>query len=158
MTARASSPFGDSSYPIRTGADVVYASAEARRASLGLGFANLASAEIALAVSELATNIIKYAGEGQVRVRFVGDVRPAYLEIEAVDRGPGIDDVDLALRDGVSEGRDLAALAAHGHDPRRKGLGSGLGAVARLMDALEIESGPGNGTRVVARKLLRGVA
>ena len=140
-----------SSYPIRVAADVVCARSEVRRDAARLGFTNVASAEIALAVSELATNIIKYAGEGQVWARFIADATPPYFEIEAVDRGPGIDDIDLARRDGVSQGRDRAS-----DGPGRRGLGAGLGAVSRLMDGVEINSVPGNGTRVVARKLLRG--
>lgn len=87
------------------------------------------------AASELARNIIKYAGAGQVSVRKVFAEGTDGVRIVASDRGPGIADIDTALRDHYSTGGTL---------------GLGLPGVKRLMDEVDIESHPGKGTRVTA--------
>jgi serine/threonine-protein kinase RsbT len=92
---------------------------------------------IATAVSELATNIVRYATVGEIRLR---SLEPrAGIEILATDRGPGIEDTELAMSENYSSQRSL---------------GLGLPGVKRLMDEFEIESTPGVGTRVVGRKWL----
>jgi len=116
-----------------------------------LGFADRELWEISIVVSELVTNAIKFAGGGRLRARLLPRPTPG-IEIEVADDGPGIADVEQALVDGYSEGRMLAdGETTFG----RRGLGTGLGAVRRLSDELSIESAPGRGTRVVARKWLR---
>lgn len=90
---------------------------------------------VSTAASELARNIIKYAGTGQVSVRTVVDEGTTGVRIIASDRGPGIADVDSALRDHYSTGGTL---------------GLGLPGVKRLMDEVEIDSQPGKGTRITA--------
>lgn len=114
------------------------------------GFGQRTRWEIAISVSELATNIVRFAGKGTITLRLLDSPAPG-LEVVADDDGPGIDDVEAALKDGFSEGRFLAEevpLAG------RRGLGSGLGAVRRLMGSLSIERKPEGGTRVVAVKWL----
>ncbi len=106
---------------------------------------------IAIAASEAATNIGKFATRGALRL-VAHDDGPA-VELVAEDDGPGVDDVDRALRDGVSEGVDLATVEP---SAKRRGLGAGLGAIARQMDSLTIERRAGGGTRLVARRRLRG--
>ena len=77
------------------------------------------------------------------------------LEITVEDRGPGIEDVDSALLDGFSEGRMLTEEELMTR-PRR-GLGTGLGAVQRMMDSLRFENRESGGLRVVACKWLPDV-
>jgi serine/threonine-protein kinase RsbT len=103
------------------------------------GFAEAPSQMIATAVSELVRNILKYAGTGEIRLRPVKKMAKRGIEIEAVDRGPGIADCAAALQDHYSSGGTL---------------GLGLPAVKRMMDEFSLESTPGEGTRVVARKWL----
>jgi anti-sigma regulatory factor (Ser/Thr protein kinase) len=93
-------------------------------------------AQIELAVTELGTNLVKHATEGVLVVRLVRLAEDAVVEIVAVDRGPGIRDLDLAFRDGHSTSGTL---------------GVGLGAVLRLADSHEAYSEPGTGTVLSAR-------
>lgn len=112
-----------------------------------IGFNRRCAGELAIVVSELVTNAVKFAGGGVVRISAL----PSGIAIEVEDEGPGIDDVDLALIEGYSEGRMLDQVV----DIRsRRGLGAGLAAVVRLADEVEIINRPGGGTRVVVRKLL----
>jgi serine/threonine-protein kinase RsbT len=117
--------------------DSVRAVLEARRLAAELGFPEAEGALIATAVSELGTNIIRYAGEGWVALKVVFREQGSGIEVLAEDQGPGITDVDEALKDHVSTG---------------KSLGLGLPSVRRLMDTFSIESRPGHGTRVRATK------
>jgi serine/threonine-protein kinase RsbT len=125
----------------------------ARRFALALGFPPEEASAVAIAVTELATNIVEHAGQGLVRLCRVD--APPGIEVVATDLGPGIADVALALQDGFSRGRfrSQALLEGAGVPPS---LGCGLGAVKRLTDVCEIESRPGAGTTVTARKWLRG--
>lgn len=123
--------------PIRNELDASRVVLEVTAFARSAGFAETPSCMIATAVSELARNILKYADRGEIRVRRVQRDRGPGLEIEAEDRGPGIEDVDEALLDHFSSGGSL---------------GLGLPGVKRLMDEFEIDSAPGQGTRVKAFK------
>lgn len=112
----------------------------AKAAAAALGFSPGAGEEIALATTELATNLIKHAAGGTLTLTGLSEGGRVGLEIESMDRGPGIADVDQALADRFSTAG---------------GRGTGLGAVNRLMDDLEIASAPGAGTRIVCRKWRR---
>ena len=101
------------------------------------GFAETPSRMIATAVSELVRNILKYAGSGEIRIRRIRGSDGHGIEIEALDQGPGIEDCEAAMRDNYSSGGTL---------------GMGLPGVKRLMDDFSLESTPGEGTRVTARK------
>lgn len=95
---------------------------------------------IGTVVSELATNIIKYAGHGTIRIKtLLQDGRPGVC-VQAIDHGPGIADVQAALRDGFSTGGTL---------------GLGLPAVRRLMDTLHIHCPESGGTQVEATRWSR---
>jgi serine/threonine-protein kinase RsbT len=94
------------------------------------------SEAVALAVSELASNLVRYANAGELVLSPTTGPRGEGVEVESRDLGPGIPDLELALRDGFSTGG---------------GLGNGLPAVRRLMDEFEISSTT-SGTRIVARK------
>jgi anti-sigma regulatory factor (Ser/Thr protein kinase) len=111
---------------------------EVRRAALALaaevGLGEPRSGRLAIVTTELATNVVKHGGGGEILLRRLDD-GPG-LELLALDRGPGMRDVAESLRDGHS----TAGTA-----------GTGLGAVVRLSDWHEVYSAPGVGTAVVAR-------
>jgi anti-sigma regulatory factor (Ser/Thr protein kinase) len=115
----------------------------ATRIARAAGVSRRGALEIATAASELASNVVRHGGGGSVVIRFVEVPRP-HIEIVAVDSGPGIDDVEAAMRDGWSAGRP------RGPDDPRDGLGSGLGAVRRAMDAVLILAKSPRGTEVRA--------
>lgn len=126
--------------------------------SRALAFARAAGLDVrtqwavAIAASELSTNIVKFGLPGTLTLR-LQQGPPLALEIEAADYGPGFADLDHALRDGVSEGLDRTAPG-----PRpmaRRGLGLGLGAVQRMTDELTIRPRLGGGSVVIARMLAR---
>jgi serine/threonine-protein kinase RsbT len=117
--------------------DIVYARGAVREAAIQLGFGQTEVTRIVTAASELARNTFKYAGEGVIRWRPVETGSRMGLELQFVDRGPGIQDIDLAMQDGFSTSG---------------GLGKGLSGSRRLMDDFEIESAPGQGTTVTLRK------
>lgn len=121
--------------------DIYAAAGIARRMARELGFGQADVARIEIVVRELASNIVRYAGGGQIRLRKVTQAHRQGIEVEAEDQGPGIPDLDMALQDGFSTGN--------------KGLGSGLPAVRRLMDTFEIVTEVGKGTTVRAARWLR---
>ena len=115
---------------------------QAQRAATALagsvGLSQVAVYSIATSVSELANNLFFHARDGgTITLRAVRRNRSVGVEIVAKDDGPGIADVDLAVRDGFTT---------------NGGLGGGLPGVERLMDEFEIQSQVGAGTRVVASK------
>jgi serine/threonine-protein kinase RsbT len=124
---------------IQKDADASRAALEATQYSLAAGFDETRSRMIATAVSELARNILKYANAGEIRLRRIEGPKGRGVEIEAIDRGPGIEDLDAAMRDHFSSGGTL---------------GLGLPGVRRMMDEFSLDSTPGEGTRVTAVKWL----
>ena len=118
---------------IRTDADVVTARQEARTMGTGLGFSSTDLTLLATAISEVARNITAYAGEGEVMLRPVEQDGRRGIEVLAVDEGPGIDDVELAMQDGYTTGN---------------GLGLGLPGTRRLVDDFDLQTTPGAGTTV----------
>jgi serine/threonine-protein kinase RsbT len=103
---------------------------------LGLDFYD--GERVAIAVTELATNLIRHAGAGHITLQSIEGAQHRGIQIECVDQGPGLPDIELALEDGFSTAG---------------GLGSGLPAVRRLMDDLRVESSS-CGTTIIARKWL----
>ena len=133
---------------IRRAPEIVALQARARAFAAAAGLEKVRCWELAIAVSEAATNMVKYGGGGIVILRTGAEPQP-HVEIEAKDRGAGIERLDQALVDNISEGSDSRASA----DPtQRRGLGLGLGAIHRLMDEVEITSEAGEGTTLRARK------
>jgi serine/threonine-protein kinase RsbT len=122
---------------IRTEMDASRTVLESTLYSREAGFDDTPSRMIATAVSELVRNILKYAGSGEIRLRRVEDMSRRGIEIEVVDQGPGIADCEAAMQDHFSSGGTL---------------GMGLPGVKRLMDEFSLQSIPGEGTRVTARK------
>ena len=107
-----------------------------------LGFGMVDQSRIATAVSELTRNIVRYAtgGRGEVVIRDLSRENRTGVEIVVSDEGPGITDINLALRDGYTSGH---------------GLGLGLPGTRRLVDEMEIETGPGQPTIITIRKWTR---
>ncbi|CAA9351956.1 MAG: Anti-sigma B factor RsbT [uncultured Frankineae bacterium] len=118
-------------------ADVVLARQTGRDVAISLGFSATDGTVIATAISEVTRNIVKFAGTGEVRIGRLQEPARCGLLVVARDAGPGISDVDLALRDGHS---------TYG------GLGLGLPGCRRLMDEFVVESESGRGTTVTMRK------
>jgi serine/threonine-protein kinase RsbT len=129
---------GDLHLRVATAQEAHTARRLARELARGIGFDAVGAEEVALAASELATNLVRYGRGGEIRLRRIDDGPHPGVQLESDDVGPGIGDVDQAMRDGFSSGG---------------GLGSGLPAVRRLMDEFGIYSQP-NGTHVIARKWL----
>ena len=111
--------------------DARLSQAQVRRFAEACGFVRTAQWQIATAASEAATNVIKHGGGGRLIVATIADPKPG-LRFEARDRGPGIDDLELAIQDHVSRGVNLRSLD---RPAKTDGLGTGLGAISRLMDA-----------------------
>ncbi len=122
---------------VRVDTDARRAALEATQYALDAGFGETPSRMIGTAVSELAHNIVKYAQGGEIQLRQVNGRSGRGVEIEAVDQGPGIADIEEAMRDHVSSGGTL---------------GLGLPGVRRMMDEFSLESTLGQGTRVTAVK------
>jgi serine/threonine-protein kinase RsbT len=100
------------------------------------GLSELAAAELRLICSELATNLLNHAGGGILGIATVVEGEHRGVRVEAVDTGPGIDDVNLAMTEGYTS---------------VGGLGQGLPLARRLATTFELDSTP-QGTRVVATK------
>jgi serine/threonine-protein kinase RsbT len=105
-----------------------------------MGFNEADQTRLETVTSELARNIVLYAGEGAIKVQVVTKGKQRGLKIQALDHGPGISDIEQAMEDGYTTSG---------------GLGSGLGGTRRMMDEFHIESAPGWGTRVTAIKWLK---
>jgi serine/threonine-protein kinase RsbT len=118
---------------IRSDDDVVAARREARELAASIGFEPTDLTLLATAISEVARNITAYAGSGEIVVSVRNSGGRLGIAVEARDSGPGIENVDLALRDGYSTG---------------DGLGLGLPGARRLVDEFAIETMPGRGTVV----------
>lgn len=112
--------------------DIVTARQTARELAARAGFDGAELTLLATAVSEVARNIVRFAGTGEITVELLEHPRPG-VRVVARDAGPGIADVPRALTDGYST---------------EQGLGLGLPGTRRLMDDFEIDSEPGRGTTV----------
>jgi anti-sigma regulatory factor (Ser/Thr protein kinase) len=121
--------------------DLQLAVLRSQRSVLLQGATELERSVIATIVSELGSNVLKYARSGTVEIRRVRRGIAAEVEITARDAGPGIADVELALQDHYSSGRTL---------------GLGLPGVRRMADSFEIVPTEGGGTTVRACKRLTG--
>jgi serine/threonine-protein kinase RsbT len=112
---------------------IVEARQSGRRLAIGMGFSSGEATLVATAISELARNILQYAGKGEITMKPMEDNGAPGLAVLAIDDGPGIGDIAQALQDGYStSGR----------------LGLGLPGVRRLMDEFDLDSTLGSGTRV----------
>ena len=124
---------------VKSDGDVVTARQKGRQMALDLGFSRPDQALIATAISELARNIVNYAGCGEIEIGIVRRSGKTGLRVIALDDGPGIEDVETAMIDGFSTGNSL---------------GLGLPGTRRIVDDFEINSRPGHGVKVVTVKWL----
>jgi serine/threonine-protein kinase RsbT len=128
---------GDLVIPIKADVDVVTARQRARVLASGLRFSTSELTLIATAISEVARNIVTYAGRGEIVLRIVQRGPRRGLLVIARDQGPGIADIARAMEDGYSTSRSL---------------GLGLPGSKRLMDEFELASELGKGTEVTMTK------
>jgi serine/threonine-protein kinase RsbT len=118
--------------PVQTEPDVVAVRRRVREISSKLGFSLVDQTKVVTAASELARNTIIHGGGGKLQLETLNGPR-AGLRLTFEDNGPGIPDIDMALRDGFTTG---------------SGLGLGLGGAKRLASEFAISSQTGQGTRV----------
>jgi serine/threonine-protein kinase RsbT len=120
--------------PIESDADVVTARQRAREMAGALELTSTDQTLLATAISEVARNITTYAGRGEVLLSVIRDDKGrSGIQVIARDKGPGIENIDLAMQDGYTSGG---------------GLGLGLPGARRLVDDFHIETAPGQGTTV----------
>ncbi len=117
--------------------DILTARQRGRQLAAEGGFSGSDLTLIATAISEVARNIVEYAGHGEIVLSLLRNGDRQGILVVASDRGPGIPDVALALQDGYSSGRSL---------------GLGLPGAKRLMDEFDIVSEVSNGTTVTMKK------
>jgi serine/threonine-protein kinase RsbT len=119
--------------PVQTSEDIVRVRQVVRAWAVAQGFTLVDQTKIVTAASELARNTVIYGGGGTVELESLADGRRRGLRLTFADQGPGIANVEEALRDGFTSGA---------------GLGLGLGGARRLSNEFEIHSQPGVGTTV----------
>jgi len=112
---------------------------ESRAISKSIGFKPNEQCMISTAVSELGTNIVRYAGEGEIILRPIVQKGKKGIEVVAEDNGPGIKDINLALKENYSTS---------------KGLGVGLPGIKRLMHEFLIDPSRTKGTKITVRRWL----
>jgi serine/threonine-protein kinase RsbT len=119
--------------PIQSSADVVVARQVVRSAAAELGFSLVDQTKMVTAASELARNTLDYGGGGTMHLEVLNENPRKGLRLIFEDKGPGIPDIQMALKDGFTTGN---------------GLGLGLGGSRRLVNDFDIQSRPGEGTKV----------
>ncbi len=119
--------------PLKNSSDVVAARQKVRQWSTGLRFSLVDQTKIVTAASELARNTLDHGGGGQMRIEELSNGAKAGLRLAFEDHGPGIPDIEQALKDGYTSG---------------SGMGLGLGGSKRLVNEFNIESEVGKGTKV----------
>lgn len=118
--------------PVASEPDVVVARRRVREVASETGLSLVDQTKLVTAASELARNTLIHGGGGTMQLESLNGPRVG-IRLTFQDSGPGIPDVELALRDGFTTGA---------------GLGLGLGGSKRLVNEFEIESKPGSGTKV----------
>jgi serine/threonine-protein kinase RsbT len=119
--------------PLRSEQDIVLARQLARRKAQEAGLSLIDQTKIVTAASELARNALIYGGGGTMKAEIVLNGVRRGLKLQFCDEGPGIPDLDLAMKDGWTSGN---------------GLGMGLSGAKRLVNDFEIDTAVGAGTRV----------
>jgi serine/threonine-protein kinase RsbT len=131
---------GDIFVAIHRETDIVTARQRGRELAAAIGFRSTDQTIIALAISEIARNIVSYAQRGGISLSRLDETGRHGILIVAKDDGPGIPDIELAMRDGYSTA---------------KSLGVGLPGAKRVMDEFDLASAVGKGTTVTMKKWLR---
>jgi serine/threonine-protein kinase RsbT len=122
---------------LRTEQDVVRARQEVRQHAQALRFSLVDQTKLVTAASELARNAVIHGGGGSMEVEVLEEGGRRGLRLHFADKGPGIADMGLAMTEGWSSGN---------------GLGLGLTGAKRLCSEFEIETAPGEGTRVTVAR------
>lgn len=128
---------GEHLLQIRSEHDILTARQRGRELAAEVGFSGSDLTLVATAISEIARNIVDYAGRGEIEFSLVRDGGSRGIVVVARDEGPGIADVALAMQDGYST---------------KKSLGLGLPGARRLMDEFDVQSEAGRGTTVTMKK------
>lgn len=123
--------------PLKAEADIVRVRQTVRNWANEQGFSLVNQTKIVTAASEIARNTVTYGGGGSVQLETFADDGRRGLRLVFEDRGPGIENIELALRDGYTTGG---------------GLGLGLSGAKRLCNDFAIESAVGKGTRITLTK------
>jgi serine/threonine-protein kinase RsbT len=118
---------------VRTSEDIVRMRQVVREQAIALGFSLVDQTKLVTAASEIARNTVHYGGGGIVEIEVIDRAPRRGLRLTFQDHGPGIADLEEAMRDGYTSGT---------------GLGLGLGGARRLVNEFEIRSQPGTGTWV----------
>ena len=118
---------------IQSSADVVIVRQAVRSAAMEQSFSLVDQTKLVTAASELARNTLDYGGGGNVRIELLVEGIRKGVKLIFKDQGPGIADIELAMRDGYTSGG---------------GLGLGLGGAKRLVSEFHIDSAPGKGTTI----------
>jgi serine/threonine-protein kinase RsbT len=118
---------------LKTAEDVVRMRQAVREHAVAIGFSLVDQTKLVTAASELGRNTIIHGGGGQIHIEPLAGAPRRGLSLTFTDRGPGIADIQAALRDGYTTGT---------------GLGLGLGGAKRLSNEFSIDSVPGKGTRI----------
>lgn len=119
--------------------DTIVARQRGRELARSVGFNLVDQTRIAIGISELSRNILLYARQGKIELETVRIAGSLGIEVRAIDEGPGIPDLNMAMVDGFSTS---------------DGLGMGLPGTKRLMDDFRIDTAVGSGTKVTIRKWL----
>ena len=119
--------------PLRTSDDVVRVRQAVRARAVGIGFSLVDQTKIVTAASEIARNTVDYGGGGEMRIEVLRNGQRRGVRLTFSDTGPGIRDIDQAMRDGYTTGN---------------GLGLGLSGAKRLCNEFEIKSATGEGTTI----------
>lgn len=125
---------------VRTSEDVVTVRTSVRKLAADLRFGIVDQTKIVTAASEIARNTIDYGRGGELRMEALNNGAKRGLRLIFADRGPGIGDIEQAMRDGFTSGN---------------GMGLGLGGTRRLMDEFDIASKLNEGTTVTITKWSR---
>ena len=119
--------------PLKNSSDVVIARQKVRQVATELRFSLVDQTKLVTAASELARNALDHGGGGQMTLEVVNGLAKTGLRLVFEDSGPGIPDIQAALKDGYTTG---------------SGMGLGLGGSKRLVNEFDIESEVGKGTKI----------
>jgi len=123
--------------PVTDESDIVKVRQAVRAATLEIKCSLVDQTKVVTAASELARNLLIYGGGGEVRIEILQERMRHGVRVTFEDQGPGIPDIEQALKDGYTSG---------------KGMGLGLGGAKRLVTDFNIVSEAGKGTRVTITK------
>ncbi len=126
---------------IKESSDVIRARQMGRKMTKDIGFGSADQTRLATAISELTRNIIEYAGEGICDLQIISDQNNIGLKVTVEDKGPGITDIESAMKDGYTT---------------RGGLGAGLPGTKRLVTSFDLQSEPGH-TKITIELMRRKI-